>query len=72
MPYNENKSVEENQARALFEIADAIHELLYGLKHSRVEGMSIAEAIEVAGRNVGESIGQSIADAAIELAPAEE
>lgn len=54
--YNENLSVDENQARALFEIADAIRSLLYGLKYSSREGMSIAEAIEVSGTNVADAV----------------
>lgn len=38
------------------EIADAIRSLLYGLKYSRAEGVSIAEAIQMAGDSIGSAI----------------
>lgn len=57
--YDEERSVEENQARALFEIAAAIRGLLYGLKYSVTDGKSIAEAIEIAGKQVAKAIDDS-------------
>lgn len=50
--YDEDEDPAENQARALFEIADALRDLLCGLKCSPSGGMSIAEAIEVSAREM--------------------
>ena len=58
-------SVEENQARALYEIADAIRGLLFALKYSEREGLSVAEAIEVWGSRVAEGL-EAVASAARE------
>lgn len=44
-----------NIAEALHRQADATNALLYGLKYGKAEGMSIAEAIEVAGRKIAEA-----------------
>jgi hypothetical protein len=44
------------QAEAILEVAKAIDGLLYGLKYSKDNGMSIAEAIEVSGTKISEAI----------------
>jgi|KBSSwiStaDraftv2_1062776.scaffolds.fasta_scaffold00132_80 hypothetical protein len=46
-----------NVAAQLAALAGATNELLYGLKYSKDTGMSIAEAIEVAGNNIASGLG---------------
>ena len=45
-----------NIAEALAGCADGLNGLLYGLKYSKGEGMSIAESIEVSGKRIAESL----------------
>lgn len=52
--YDDELSAEVNQARALFEIAAALRDLRDGLHHT--QSLSIAEAIEIAGKHVAEGI----------------
>lgn len=51
-----------NVAAELNYLARATNGLLYGLKYSSGDGMSIAEAIEVAGKNISEASGTSGTD----------
>ena len=46
-----------NVACSLSEVADALTELLYGLKYSRNGGLSIAEAIEVGAGKIADAVG---------------
>jgi hypothetical protein len=61
-----------NVARQIGELAAATNGLLYGLKYGKQEGMSIAEATEVAGGRIADALtelaGGRIADALTELA----
>ena len=41
-----------NVAAQISALARATNGLLYGLKYSKGDGMSVAEAIEVAGKNI--------------------
>ena len=54
--YDNDRSPEENVARGLFAIANAIGGLLYAFKYSADNGMSVAEAIEVAGMKVADAV----------------
>lgn len=51
-----------NIAASLDKLADATNGLLYGLKYGKRDGMSIAEAVEVAGKGVAESIESGLHD----------
>lgn len=51
-----------NVAEQLARLAEATRGLLYGLKYSKADGMSIAEAIEVAGKSVGSAISESVGE----------
>ncbi len=55
-----------NIASGLHSQAEATRHLLYGLKYSRGEGMSVAEAIEVGAKSIAES-GQALASAIEDL-----
>ena len=55
-----------NIAASLAACASAQREILYGLKYGKDNGLSIAEAIEVAGQKTGAEIAtglQAVADA---------
>jgi len=45
-----------NIAAGIFALARATDGLLYALKYSKGEGMSVAEAIEVGAKNIAEAI----------------
>lgn len=47
-----------NVAAALTKLAAAADGIIYGLKYSKDNGMSIAESIEVAGKVIAESLDQ--------------
>ena len=55
-----------NLAREVRGVGEAVGELLYGLKYSRGEGLSVAEALEISI----EKAGTNIASALTELAEA--
>lgn len=46
-----------NVAAGLFAVSSSIDGLLYALKFSKGEGMSVAEAIEKASENIAEGLG---------------
>jgi hypothetical protein len=45
-----------NIAKSIADLAKATDGLLYGLKYSKGDGMSVAEAIEVAGKSVADAV----------------
>jgi hypothetical protein len=53
-----------NIAASIAELADATNGLLYGLKYSKAEGMSIAEALEVSIEKVSNSIDSGVGEIA--------
>jgi hypothetical protein len=48
-----------NVAASIHACAKSLEELLYGLKYSKRDGLSVAEAIEVAGKKIAEAIGST-------------
>lgn len=54
---NEIANAIMNVAAELRFVGQSIDSLLYGLKYSKMEGMSIAEALEVGAGKIAESIG---------------
>jgi len=56
---------------AVRQVAEAISGLLYGLKYSKAEGMSVAEAIECAGDRVAAAVREG-ADALADSVPSAE
>jgi len=67
--YDEDLSVEENQAHALYEIAAALRKLFYAFKYGQEEGLSVAEAIEVGlrGGGGGATVAEAIGSVAQEI-----
>ncbi len=72
--YDDELSVSENQARALYAIARAIDGLTYSFRYGKSEGLSVAEAIEVAGKSIaggievmGSSIASELTDISVRL-----
>lgn len=51
-----------NVAAALRALAQSTDGLLYGLKYSKGDGMSVAEAIEVAGKAQAEALREGLTD----------
>lgn len=62
--YDEDPTVNAllNIAHGLHRLADATNGLLYGLKYSKGEGMSIAESIESSAKHIVEGA-QAVAEA---------
>lgn len=56
MGYDEDLPALENIARGAFAIADAINGLLYAFKYGKETGLSVAEAIEVGAKYIGDSL----------------
>jgi hypothetical protein len=48
-----------NVADGIHRLADAVGSLLYGLKYSKENGLSIAEAIEVGAEKIAEAVRDS-------------
>jgi hypothetical protein len=66
----EAKKATQTSLDGLFEIARAARGLLYGLKYSKEQGLSVAEAIEVGLKAAGEAIASGVRDGAETIAEA--
>lgn len=60
--YRDDESEGQNLARAVFEVAEALRDLHGAIKYSRREGLSLAEAVEVSARTLGEAVTSGCAD----------
>ncbi len=58
-----------NVAAAIDRLASATNGLLYGLKYSKDQGMSLAEAIEVSTAKAADTIASAISEVANRDAP---
>ena len=56
--YSNNEMINAvlNVAASISALADATNELLYGLKYSKTEGLSVSESIETAGKAIASAI----------------